>query len=37
MDAKVETMHEALSSRDPLNADGWLGFQKLLDTNIRRT
>lgn len=37
MDAKVETMHEALLSKQPLNQDGWLGFNRLLDTNIRKT
>ncbi|MDO4960278.1 MAG: HD domain-containing protein [Eubacteriales bacterium] len=37
MDAKVETMNEAIKSKDPVNADGWLGFNKLLDSNIRRT
>ncbi len=37
MDAKVETMYEALRSKEPLNQDGWLGFNKLLDSNIRKT
>ena len=37
MDAKVETMYEAFKSKAPQNADGWLGFNKLLDSNIRRT
>lgn len=37
MDAKVETMHEALNAKEPQNADGWMGFNKLLDTNIRKT
>ncbi len=37
MDAKVETMYEALRSKEPQNEDGWLGFNKLLDSNIRRT
>lgn len=37
MDAKVETMHEAIKNKTPVNADGWLGFNKLLDSNIRKT
>lgn len=37
MDAKVETMYESFKSKAPVNADGWLGFNKLLDSNIRRT
>lgn len=37
MDAKVETMYEAFKSKAPQNADGWLGFNKLLDSNIRKT
>jgi len=37
MDAKVETMYEAFRSKAPQNADGWLGYNKLLDSNIRRT
>ena len=37
MDAKVETMHEALSGKEPVNEDGWLGYNKLLDSNIRAT
>lgn len=37
MDAKVETMYEALSSKQPQNADGWVGYSKLLDSNIRKT
>ncbi|MBQ9421848.1 MAG: HD domain-containing protein [Lachnospiraceae bacterium] len=37
MDAKVETMHEAIKNKPPVNADGWLGFNKLLDSNIRKT
>lgn len=36
MDAKVETMHEALEGKEPLNADGWIGYNKLLDSNIRK-
>ncbi len=37
MDAKVETMFESINSREPVNAEGWMGYNKLLDTNIRRT
>ncbi len=37
MDAKVETMYEALSSKQPQNEDGWVGYSKLLDTNIRKS
>ena len=37
IDAKVETMHEAFMSKQPQNQDGWLGFNKLLDSNIRKT
>ncbi len=37
IDAKVETMHEAFMSKHPQNTDGWLGFNKLLDSNIRKT
>ena len=37
LDAKVETMHEAIESKTPQNEEGWLGYQKLLDTNLRRT
>lgn len=37
MDAKVETMYETIRTKAPINADGWLGYNKLLDTNVRRT
>ena len=37
MDAKIETMYEALNSKPPQNPDGWVGFNKLLDSNIRKT
>jgi len=37
MDAKLETMLEAFESKAPQNEDGWLGFNKLLDSNIRKT
>ena len=37
MDAKVETMYEAIRSKEPANADGWIGYNKLLDTNLRKT
>ena len=34
-DAKMETMIEALNANS--EAKGWLGFNRLLETNIRRT
>ena len=34
MDAKIETFAEAIENAD---SDGWLGFNKFLDSNIRRT
>ena len=34
MDAKVETFAEAIENND---SDGWLGFNKFLDSNVRRT
>lgn len=37
MDAKVETMYEALSSKEPQNEDGWIGYNKFLDTNVKKT
>lgn len=37
MDAKVETMYEALNTKPPQNPDGWVGFNRLLDSNIRKT
>lgn len=37
MDAKVETMYEALESKPAQNSEGWIGYQKLLDSNIRKT
>lgn len=37
MDAKVETMYEALNSKAAQNEDGWVGYNKLLDTNIRKS
>ena len=37
MDAKLETMYEALSTKAPQNQDGWVGFNRLLDSNIRKT
>ena len=37
MDAKVETMHEALNAKEVQNEDGWVGFNKFLDTNLRKT
>lgn len=37
MDAKVETMYEMIQSKEPQNEDGWLGYNKLLDTNVRKS
>ena len=38
MDAKVETMYEALNSgKNVPNEDGWVGFNKFLETNLRKT
>ena len=37
LDAKVETTHELIESKAPVNDDGWLGYSKVLDTNIRKT
>lgn len=37
MDAKVETMYEALSTKVPQNDSGFIGFNKLIDSNLRRT
>ena len=37
MDAKIETMYEALTSKPAQNEDGWVGFNRLLDSNIRKT
>ena len=37
MDAKLETIKELTESKAPVNEDGWYGFQKLLDTNVRKT
>jgi len=34
MDAKIETFAEAIENAD---SDGWMGFNKFLDSNIRRT
>lgn len=34
MDAKLETMHEALEAKD---TNDWLGYNKWLDSNIRKT
>ena len=33
-DAKMETMKEIFTAT---NDDGWLGFNRLIDSNIRRT
>jgi len=37
MDAKLETIRELIDSKAPVNEDGWLGFCKVLDTNVRKT
>ena len=37
LDAKLETMYEALESKAPQNDSGWIGYNRLLDSNIRRT
>ena len=34
MDAKIETFTEFLNGSD---SDDWMGFNKFLDSNIRRT
>ena len=36
-DAKMETMIEALNAGANTGNKGWLGFNRLLDTNIRKT
>lgn len=36
MDAKMETLKEILSTPQAQTGD-WIGFQKMLDTNVRRT
>lgn len=36
-DAKLETMREALEGGNAINADGWMGFNRYLDSNIRKT
>ena len=37
LDAKLETMYEALESKAPQNDAGWVGYNRLLHSNIRRT
>ena len=37
LDAKVETMYEALTTRPPQNETGFIGFNKLIDSNLRKT
>ena len=37
LDAKLETMYEALESKAPQNDSGWVGYNKLLESNIRKT
>ena len=37
-DAKMETMIEALNAGNPGSDNkGWLGYNRLLETNIRKT
>lgn len=36
-DAKLETMREALEDGESAGASGWLGHNRFLDTNIRKT
>ena len=36
-DAKLETFKEALASGNAPDSDGWLGYQPLLESNIRKT
>ncbi|MDO4487658.1 MAG: HD domain-containing protein [Eubacteriales bacterium] len=37
LDAKVETVKELVESKAPVNESGWLGYSKILDTNVRKT
>ncbi len=36
-DAKIETMTELLMSSNAIGNDQWLGYSRLLDTNVRKT
>lgn len=36
-DAKLETMKELLNSSKTTGSDTWLGYNRLLETNVRRT
>ena len=36
-DAKLETMKELLNSNKTTGSDTWLGYNRLLETNVRRT
>ena len=36
-DAKLETMKEILSAAKNRGSDEWLGFNRLLDSNLRKT
>lgn len=36
-DAKMETMKELLNSNSAANADQWLGYNRLLESNVRKT
>ncbi len=37
MDAKVETMYEALTTKVPQSDTGFIGFNRLIDSNLRKT
>ena len=36
-DAKLQTMKEILTNQEPLEGQEWLGFNKFMDSNIRKT
>lgn len=36
-DAKIETMTELLNSNSSASSDQWLGYNRLLETNVRKT
>ena len=36
-DAKIETMTELLNSNSSASSDRWLGYNRLLETNVRKT
>ncbi len=37
LDAKMEQFKELFAGNNPAGADGWLGYQKLLESNVRPT